>query len=83
MRNSLPVKKFGAEDLTGLKINTEDMGRNFIPSVGKRSSGTEAIAEAMVELGEVRMLARVTTMGMRYPHTENRRFPWQWLSSKG
>lgn len=51
--------------------------------VEERSSSVEVVAEATVERGEVRMLARVTATQVRALSTENLRFPWQWQSSKG
>ena len=45
--------------------------------VGEHSLFCEAELESEVESKEERMLAQVTAMGVRYPHTVNPRFPWQ------
>ena len=59
MRNSSLVERLCAENLTGLKIITEDVSGPFIwIAVGERSGSAEARPEGLlVEQPEVRMLA--------------------------
>ena len=59
MRNSSLVKWSGADNVTGLKSETEATD-SACGVVGERSQVGEAAAEAAVESWEVRMLARVT-----------------------
>ena len=58
MRNSSLVKRFCAENITGLKFTTEATGFDGnVKVVGERSAGVEAVPEGAVERAEVRMLA--------------------------
>jgi hypothetical protein len=60
VRNSSLVKWSGADNVTGLKSETEATDFALCGVVGERSQVSEAAAEAAVESWEVRMLARVT-----------------------
>ena len=61
MRNSLLVERFGAENLTGLKVITEDAGGIIVSNsvaVGERCGSVEARPKGLlVERLQVRMLA--------------------------
>ena len=57
MRNSSLVKRSCAENVTGLKHITEDMGVYiYVCAVEERSLGTEVRSRDLVERKEVRML---------------------------
>ena len=45
VRNSSLVKCSGADNVTGLKLDTEASGSNFVRAVGERSHGSEAAGE--------------------------------------
>jgi len=85
VRNSLPVEGFRAENISGLKLSTEDRGSwDFLSrAVEERPHCVEVQAEAWVERWGVRMLAWVTARKVRTLPAESLRFPWQWQSAKG
>ena len=56
MRNSSLVKRSCAENVTGLKPDTEATGSSLRATlVGERSAGVEAVPKGAVERAEVRM----------------------------
>ena len=81
MRNSSLVKKFCAENVTGLKHATEAAGLERLrafQAVGERSQGGEGRAKARLERWEVSMPELVTIKRMKNPFAACLRFPGLW-----
>ncbi len=75
VRNSSLVKCSSAENVTGLKLDTEAAGAHFVCAVGERSRACEAAAEASRGGSRSENAGMSNERGVRIPSTDGPRFP--------
>ena len=75
VRNSSLVKCSGADNVTGLKLDTEASGSTFSRAVGERSHGSEAAGEPSRGALGSENAGMSNERGVRIPSTDCPRVP--------